>query len=361
MYDPEYDDANRAFLPQTNNKPAANPKRAGAPNDGGAAEAGAAAGGTSGMGMGALWAVALIAVCLGAAGAITGGISLGNDDSLRDALRNNIQPVLEYVYSYTNASVVTSQSFCTASFTHVAYGDASTGNVTLGLRRGLDAKRARGAQRGPSGKPILSTKFAGDARGFPVDATVLPGVNGVVSILRAGHTVHIVVAATGYPESLADPIPSWDFPATVRSLASYLPYECIPPIANWPNCNDTIDNVATCEALADDYEHSVFLGPFGREAIVESRHTFISNGVAWFLEPETVAITTGYVANAYAGATTDGEYLVGVQSYIDSSVGDFATDVNIELYFDQIHAQFQYRTDASVNWEVPEDCIAACL
>ena len=71
MYDPEYDQADQAFLPQSSSSKQSSArttttKRAGAPNDGGAAEVGAAAGGSAGGVFGVpTLAIALIALACG--------------------------------------------------------------------------------------------------------------------------------------------------------------------------------------------------------------------------------------------------------------------------------------------------------
>lgn len=320
------------------------------------------AGGVSG----AFVAVVAIALVFGAAGTGMGIGALVKESQLRDSLTITFWPLVEFAYNFTFAGTASSQSYCSGSFTHIAYGDPPTGNITLDKRRSMkttlrevaDEKHLRGKDR------RMATQHT--ARGFPVDATVLPGVSGVVSIVRVGHTVQITIAATGLPNDWSDPTPIWEAPDTVRMLASYLPYECIPPIAEWPNCNDTIDNVATCEILSDDFEHPVFFGPFGRLAKINAHHTQITNGAAWWLDGDSVAITGGYVANAYAEEGTDsetdsGDYLVGVQSYVWPT-NDIPLDTaDTDLFFDQIHVQFVYRTDATIAWTVPESCEAACL
>lgn len=323
------------------------------------------AGGVSNAFVG-LVVVTFVLACIGAAGFGVGMASLTNDDDLRDSL-NTFWPLLDFAFNYTTAGVATSQSYCSGSFTHIAYGDPATGNITLDKRRSLKTttREVSGENHARGENRKKATQFT--ARGFPVDATILPGVSGVVSIVRVGHTVQITIAATGLPNDWSDPTPIWEAPDTVRMLASYLPYECIPPIASWPNCNDTIDNVAPCSVLSDDFEHPVFFGPFGRLAKINAHHTQITNGAAWWLDGDSVAITGGYIANAFAEFGTDSEsdfttdYLIGMQSFIWPTNDVPFDTVDTDLFFDQIHAQFVYKTDAAFTWTVPEECEAACL
>jgi hypothetical protein len=376
MYDVHDDGFDEALISGSAYAPVATqngaPKKAGAPADGfpGGSGGGWTGGSIAGVSVGTILGVCAI---LGAVGFGMAIWSLNNDDDLRDTVKHVVQPVLALVYNFTTSASLTSQTYCTGAFTHVAYGDPATGNITLDKRRTLKREvtgeqtvdsYSRDAPQTRREHPETS-RFS--VRGFPVADTVLPGVSGVVSILRADTTVQITFAATGLPNDLADPTPIWEYPDVVRMLASYIRYECIPPIAQWPNCNDTIDNVATCEILSDDFDHPVFFGPFGRASIGNIHHTQITNGAAWWLDRDAIAVIGGYVANAYAEAGTDsetdaGDYLVGVQSYIvaiDDTPLD--TDPDTDLYFDQIHASFVYQTDAAIDWEVPDSCRADCL
>ncbi len=383
MY-PQDDDAETAFLRDMgNNKPVTyKNKKSGGPAD---VEAAGAAGGaaTGGALGGAALGIALLALVIGAVGLGISSWSVHNDNSLTHALRHSIQPVLEYVFNYTSAAVLTSQSFCSSSFTHVAYGTPASYNISLdkkrrglGTREALDAEAAYGPctpdelgilpERCLYKKSIRTTSHKSkNPRGFPIDGTILPGVDGVVTILRAGETVQVIIAATGYPADLADNIPVWQLPDVVYALSSFIRYECIPPIAAWPNCNDTIDNVAPCEELSADFDHSVYFGPFGREAVVNIQHTHITNGASWYLVTDYVQVTGSTLSNALADGDsdtdTDSGYLVGTQSTIFSSVILNDSNGNDELYFNNIAAQFHYKTDAGIDWEPPESCISTCL
>ncbi len=331
-------------------------RRAGASEDGLAETAGSGAGGGATRAGSVLLTVAVLAGVIACA---LVGVLWHKQNKMENALTNDVAPVLEYVFNVTQSGDYASQTFCTNSFRHVATGTDPSGTVSLDkrevmVREQYEVKRAAAKEKfDRRDVPMFEYPELRAARGFPSSNTELPGTEGTVSILRVGSSVRIKFAATGLPSNLSVPVPYWEDPDVAFFLGSYIPYECIPPVAAWPDCNTTIFGVVECtDVVTGAPEHPVFFAP-EQEAIASAYHTHLVNGYGWF-DGSPLVHAASSLANGYYNETT---YVVGTQSQIFPVFNEFFND----LLFAEIRGEAFYKTDAPIDWTVPEGCISTCI
>lgn len=368
-YDHDPHDAELARSLMNKNKRSGG-KNAGAPESGLPADAS-----SGGSGAGITLIVLLgVALASGLIACALAGWSIHNDHKIEHALKNEVAPALEYAFNISQAADLGSQTYCTDALRHIAAGTPPTGTLFLAkrevaMRELYEKKRAAAeelfnrnarsygvgtlAYRPPS---FEYPEYPGDIeeRGIPLANTRLPGTTGTVSIVRVGSTVHIKFTATALPSNLSVPVPYWEVPDDVSRLSSYIPYECIPPIAAWPNCNVSILGVATCEDIeTGGPDHPVFYLP-GQEVVGSTYHTHITNGLGWFAGNHVVH-SASISANGYDGDTDT--YLIGMQTDIFTVTDGGMFDAHM---FSDLRAEVFYKTDAPVDWTVPESCLAEC-
>lgn len=329
--------------------------------------AGAEAGGSTGGGASGVWAFLIVAgVVLGIVGVILGSIGQKHDSDLEHALKHDVAPVLELVYNETSAMVNSSRTYCSGSFLNLAYGEPPTDYVTPFRKRGIDDSLTSAVDpsrisfetslkdmiRQREGEIHDKAAHKEAVRGVPYVVTPLNGTNGVLSIVRVGESVHIHFTTRAISSNSSIPIPIWEDPARVVTFTSLIPYECIPPVASWPNCNDTIPGVATCGDVLTDGILTVF---DGTEAAIpfNVQHHRIFNFIGSF-DGNRLDISYGFPANGYDESEN---YLVGVQSFITSTIVDMMNDA---VMFDVATGHFHYKTDAPIDWAVPDSCLGAC-
>jgi hypothetical protein len=330
---------------------------AGAEADGPKAAGAEASDAAASGGMMAVRGVLLVFVIAGIAVACTlAGIAIHNDHKIEDILKNDVEPALEFAYNHSQAVTGSSQSYCTESFVHVASGTAPTSFMSL-FRRELAVAPVDNAETymNSIGKRTVNAARAHtESRGFPLINTVLPGTSGMVSIVRVADTVHIKYTATGLPTNLSALVPVWEAPDTVLGISSYIPYECVPPIALWPNCNTSIPGVASCQNVLTNVINPVRTIP-GHETTGAVYHTHSVNGIGWFAGNHNI-LTASIAANGY----TDDDnttYVIGTQTDMFSVVDGMFNG----LMFTDLRAETAYKTDAPIDWAVPDACRAECV
>lgn len=286
-------------------------------------------------------------------GCVLAGMAVHNDHKLEHKLKNDVAPALEYAYNFSLAGAESSQTYCSESFVHVAAGTPPTGTLFL-FKREVAAPPADNAEAylDSLGRREVAPRAEHATRGFPLVNTRLPGTSGMVSILRVGETVRIKFTASGLPTNLSAAVPYWEDPDTALRISSYIPYECVPPVAAWPNCNASLPNVAPCtDVVLDDVYHPVRTFP-GHDTIGAVHHTHAVNGLGWFAGNHII-LSASITANGFDGET----YVVGTQTDMISVV-DSMFDA---LMFADLRAEAVYKTDAPIDWAVPEFCRAECV
>jgi len=328
---------------------------AGAEADGPKAAGAEASDAAAGGGMMAARGVLLVLVLAGVAVACgLAGVAIHNDHKIEHILKNDVEPALEFAYNYSQAGTGSSQTYCSESFVHVAAGTAPTSTMFL-FRREVATAPVDNAEAymNSIGKRTANAERAhAESRGFPLINTRLPGTSGMVSILRVGESVHVRYTATGVPTNLSVAVPVWEAPDTVLRISSYIPYECIPPIAAWPECNVSIPNTAPCgDVVLDNVYNPVYLLP-GHESVGAVHHTHSVNGIGWFVGNHNI-LTASIAANGF----DDGTYVIGTQTDMIAVVDGMFNG----LMFTDLRAETVYKTDAPIDWAVPDACRAECV